>query len=142
MKTLLALIISLTTFSAVAGEIKVFDRPTWNYSQIISFNPDFALNKELGRAWVNISFTEVGEGPVSYDERIQVEGLSFNSTTSQIQLDVDGVQIICANVKTNFFGTKIKPTGLCSFKQKYYSVKVDNGFEIETVQKIKITLNY
>lgn len=142
MKTLLALIISLTTLSAFAGEITLMDRATWNFYPSSSYTQDFEINKELGRAWVSLKFNDGSEG-ASYDEqRVKVEGLSFNPTTSQIQLDVDGVQIICANVKINFFGTKIRPTGKCTFKQKNYSVKVDNGYEVETIQKLKITLNY
>lgn len=143
MKTLLALIISLTSLSALAGEIKVYDRPTWEYGQAYSYSPSLEINKDLGRAWVNISFVTLGDGPLYSDKRVQIEGLSYNSTTNQVLLDVEGTQIVCANVKTSrVFGTNIKPTGNCTFKQKNYTVEVDNGFEIEKVQKIKITLNY
>lgn len=143
MKNFLALIITLTSLSAFAGEIKIFDRATWEYGQAYSYSPTLEINKDLGRAWVNISFITTGDGPVYSDERVKIEGLSFNPTTSQIQLDVEGVQIICANVKTSrFLGTTIKPTGKCTFNQKFYTVNVDNGYEIEKVQKIKITLNY
>lgn len=143
MKALTALFLALTTFSAFAGEITFFDRATAiTYSPVSSYSQEFEINAELGRAWVNVQYSEGSEGPSYNEERIKIEGLSFNTTTSQIQLDVEGVQVVCANVKIGRFNTKIKPTGKCTFKQKYYLVKVDTGFEIRNVEKLKITLNY
>jgi hypothetical protein len=142
MKKILALILSLTAFSALAGEIKLYDRPTYETSQVSSIREEFEINPELGRAWVNMKFDEVGDGPVYYDQRVQVAGLSYNSTSNEILLDVDGTQIVCATVKINFFGVRIKNSGKCNFVQKLYKVKVDNGYEIETIQKLKISLVY
>jgi hypothetical protein len=142
MKRILAIILSFTAFSALAGEIKLYDRPTYETSQISSIREQFEINPQLGRAWVNMKFDEVGDGPVFYDQRVQVAGLSYNSTSSEILLDVEGTQIVCANVKINFFGVHIKNTGKCTFAQKRYNVKVDNGYEVETIQKLKISLVY
>lgn len=142
MKTLIGLFLTLSTLSAIAGEITILDRAEWTHSYSTSYTQEFEINPELGRAWVTVKFSDGSDGPVYNDERFKIEGLSFNTTTSQIQLDVDGVQINCANVKIGRFSTRIRPTGKCTFKKKYYSVKVDNGYEVETVQKFKITLNY
>lgn len=142
MKKIITLMLALSAFSAFAGEIKVYDRPAYETNQVSSIHEGFEINSGLGRAWVNIKFDEVNDGPVFYDQRVQVAGLSYNSTSNEILLDVEGTQIVCANVKINFFGTHIKNTGKCTFKQKYYNVKVDNGYEVETVQKLKITLSY
>lgn len=142
MKKIFALVLSLTAFSALAGEIKLFDRPTYELNQVSSVREEFEINPNLGRAWVNLKFDEVGDGPIFYDQRVQVEGLSYNTTTNQILLDVDGTQIVCAKVNKNFFGTHIKNTGKCSFVQKNYKLKVDNGYEIETIEMLKITLKY
>lgn len=142
MKKIFTLMLALTAFTATAGEIKLLDRPSYEFSQVSNIRPEFAINAGLNRAWVNLRFDEVGDGPVFYDERVQVAGLSYNSTTNQILLDVEGTQIICANVKINFFGTHIKNTGKCTFAKKYYNVKVDNGYEVETVQKLRISLAY
>ncbi len=106
----------------MAGEIKAYDRPTYETSQISSIRKQFEINPQLGRAWVNMKFDELGDG------------LVFNSTLSEILLDVEGTQIVCANVKINFFGVHIKNTGKCTFAQKRYNV--------ETIQKLKISLVY
>jgi hypothetical protein len=143
MKTLIGLFLTLTTLSAFAGEITVLDRTVTSYNYSRSFAQDFEINTELGRAWLNLKFSDGNsDGPAYDEERIKIEGLSFNPTTSQIQLDVDGVQVICANVKIGRLSTRIRPTGKCSFKQKNYTVKVDDGFEVNEVEKLKITLNY
>lgn len=142
MKTLITLLFAISSLSAVAGEITFFDRPTMDHWRVISYTPAFAINKDLGRAWVEVDFLEMNEGPVTTAEKVKIEGLSFNPTTSQIQLDVEGVQIICANVKINFWGTKIRPTGKCPFKQTTYSVQVDDGYEISTIERHKISLKY
>ena len=142
MKKIFALILSLSAFSALAEEIKLYDRPTYETSQISSIREAFEINPQLGRAWVNMKFDEVGDGPVFYDQRVQVAGLSYNATSNEILLDVEGTQIVCATVKINFFGVHIKNTGKCTFAQKLYNVKVDNGYEVETIQKLKISLVY
>ena len=142
MKKIFVLILSLSAFSALAGEIKLYDRPTYEITQISSIREAFEINPQLGRAWVNMKFDEVGDGPVYYDQRVQVAGLSYNSTSNEVLLDVEGTQIVCATVKINFFGVQIKNTGKCTFAQKRYNVKVDNGYEVETIQKLKISLLY
>lgn len=142
MKKIFALILSLAAFSALAGEIKVYDRPAYETNDVRSINKSFDINPQLGRAWVVLKFDQVSDGPVIYDQRVQVAGLSYNATSNEILLDVEGTQIVCATVKINFFGVHVKNTGKCSFAQKNYNVKVDNGYEVETIQKLKISLVY
>lgn len=142
MKMLISLILTLTTLSAFAGEITIVDRELWSFGPVSSYSQEFDFNAELGRSWVVLKYSDNSDGPSYTDERIKLEGLSFNTTTSQIQLDVDGVQVVCANVKIGRLSTRIRPTGNCSFKQKIYTVKVDDGFEVKKIDKLKITLNY
>ena len=82
MKKIFALILSLSAFSALAGEIKLYDRPTYETSQISSIREAFEINPQLGRAWVNMKFDEVGDGPVYYDQRVQVA-----DTFNQVQVN-------------------------------------------------------
>jgi hypothetical protein len=66
-------------------------------------------------------------GPVYSDERVQVEGISYNSETKQIMLFADGSFIVCAKIKINMFGAHVKNTGNCNFKKTYYKLDVNNG---------------
>ena len=142
MKKLMIAFLALLSFSLFAGEITLYNKPVYE-TRDFSFNGlEFAINKDLGRAWVVIKLVELGDGPVAYDERVKVEGLSYNGTTQEVILDVEGTQIVCAKVKFNFFGTHIKNTGRCTFQTKYYSKEVDNGYEIEKVDMVKLLLKY
>lgn len=142
MKKLMIAFLASLSFSLFAGEITLYNKPV-NETRDFSFNGlEFAINKDLGRAWVVIKLAELGDGPVAYDERVKVQGLSYNTTSQEVLLDVEGTQIVCAKVKFNFFGTHIKNTGRCTFQTKYYSKEVDNGYEIEKVDMVKLLLKY
>lgn len=142
MKKLMIAFLALLSFSLFAGEITLYNKPVYE-TRDFSFNGlEFAINKDLGRAWIVIKLVELGDGPVAYDERVKVEGLSYNGMTQEVLLDVEGTQIVCAKVKFNFFGTHIKNTGRCTFQTKYYSKEVDNGYEIEKVDMVKLLLKY
>lgn len=143
MKKLLSMIIALTAFSATAGEIKIYDVNTAALFYVSSVSPEFAINQDLGRAWVNITFSSYNEDPFKQDERVKVSGLSYNKDTKEIILDAEGSQTVCARVKfRRLFGTEIRPTGDCKFVQKYYTVEKDNGYEIEKIQRLNITLKF
>lgn len=83
MKMIIALLLSLTAFSAFSGEIKIFDKPTWDIHDVSDIKGEFALNPKLGRAWVNFVYSTSVDGPVYSDERVQVAGLSYNSETKK-----------------------------------------------------------
>jgi hypothetical protein len=142
MKKLMIAFLALLSFSLFAGEITLYNKPVYE-TRDFSFNGlEFAINKDLGRAWVVIKLVELGDGPVAYDERVKVEGLYYNGSTQEVLLDIEGNQIVCAKVKINFFGTHIKNTGKCTFQTKYYSKEVDNGYEIEKIDMVKLLLKY
>lgn len=94
----------------------------------------FAINSELGRAWVEV----IGHysDPDSLDDvtRVKVEGLSYNQATKQIIFTENGSEVVCANIKITrvFKDEVIKPTGACRFEARTIKVKVDDGFEIKT----------
>ena len=103
----------------------------------------YAINSELGRAWVNLvidvnpSDPDVNpsdpDGDV-YDKRVKVEGLSYDAVNKSI-LFVDGLDIIvCANYVINGWGIfkseKLIQTGNCEFVETQETRYVDNGFEI------------
>lgn len=143
MKNLFTVLMLSLSLQALAGEIVVYDAPTYELRGISDVKKEFAINKELGRAWVTLNFIPAyNEDFSGTEERVQIPGLSYNAELKQVVLDVAGEQIVCALVKKNFLGTTIKPTGKCTFTTKYYKVKHDNGYEVETVEKIKITFNY
>jgi hypothetical protein len=143
MKKLLAALMMILSLSAVAGEMVIYDTTTYDIGRISGISPEYKVNPELGRAWVNLSFSpDYSDGPVIYDERVQVPGLRFDANKMAVVLDVAGEEILCAHVKKNFLGTRVIPTKNCGFKTKFYTVKRDNGYEVETVEKVKVIFNF
>ena len=143
MKKLLTAFLMIFSLSAFAGEMVIYDTPTYDVGRISGISPEFKVNPELGRAWVNLSFTpDFSDGPVIYDERVQVPGLRFDANKMAVVLDVAGEEILCARVKKNFLGTRVMPTQNCSFKTKFYTIKGDNGYEVETIEKVKVLFNF
>lgn len=143
MKKLFTAFLMTLSLSAFAGELVIFDTTTYDVGRITGISAEYKLNPELGRAWVNLSFTpDYSDGPVIYDERVQIPGLRFDAKLMAVVLDVAGEEIICANVKKNFLGTRVIPTKNCSFKTKFYSVQRDNGYEVETIDKVKVMFNF
>lgn len=143
MKKVLMLVVALFSLSAMAGEIKLYDRPTWEMGRVGDVRKTFEINPELGRAWVKLTFVpDYTQDSPEEELRVKAEGLSYNADTREVVLDAEGAQIVCATVKKNFFGVHVKETGACKFSEKFYKVKVDDGFEIKTVEKLKILMTF
>ena len=129
MKHLLALLFFVSTF-VHAAEIKVFEEP------VDFFRPGarsfFAINMEMGRAWVEVEFfdpnrsNESGHGSAWYKQK--VEGLSYNPSTSSIVLEKDGELIECATVFRGRFRTlRIRQTG-CELVTRKVKLTFDDGY--------------
>ncbi len=143
MKTIIAALMLALSLQAFAGEVVVFDAPTYELRGISDVKHDFAINKELGRAWVNLTFVPAyNEDMSATEERVKIPGMSFSAEKNAVVINVSGEEIVCATVKKTFLGTTIRPTGKCTFSTKYYSVKHDNGYEVETIDKVKVTMNF
>jgi len=143
MKTIIAALMLALSLQAFAGEVVVFDAPSHELRGISDVKKEFAINKELGRAWVNLTFVPAyNEDMATSEARVKIPGMSFNAEQNTVVLNVSGEEIVCATVKKTFLGTTIRPTGKCTFSTKYYSVKHDNGYEVETIDKVKVTMNF
>jgi hypothetical protein len=143
MKKFLTALVMTLTLQAFAGEIAIFDASTSSIGSISSVSEEFGINSELGRAWVVLHFSpDYSDGPVFYDQRVKVPGLRLADDKKSIVLDVDGQQVVCANVKKNILGTFVKATKNCKFKTSFYNVQRDNGYEVETIERLKVTLSF
>jgi hypothetical protein len=124
-----------------AGEIILSDKNV-SYGETF-LSGTFQINESLGRAWVEISYGYGDPEAMPDNKRIQVKGLAFDKTTNDIFLETETGRIVCAYQKIGLFGIKsIRPTGNCKFKRTYYTVTRDNGFEIEEIEKQKVSLLY
>lgn len=104
----------------------------------------FAINSELGRAWVEI---DVWHNPSETGEmhRVQVPGLSYDKAKAQVVFTANGQSVVCAKVQESgvliFKHQRIEPTGDCELTRRYVQVPVDNGFNVEVLEHFEVYLN-
>lgn len=130
-----------THASATEDSTKIFNTPTPSFQ---SASKTFAINRELGRAWVEITLhTSFDDNSATH--QVNVPGLSFDTATSAVVFKAEDKTIECATVKERgrwlFKHTIIEPTGRCELTHKYVNVPVDNGFVIEEIQHFEVHFN-
>lgn len=138
--TILALIFSSAVF---AESIVIFEESSSNTEEIYSV--DFDVNKDLNRAWVNVSVADSWGDSTHYsDSRVKVKGLSYNPELNGVVYDLNGEQVLCGTFYNARWvidmGMSYRPTGRCTFSNKRIKAVVDNGFEMVKVQKLQVTL--
>lgn len=134
MKSLLVLLSLVFSLSAFAQKVVVYEE---NLSNDWYDNGSFAINRELGRAWVTINFTVAGPGDDvrTREARALVEGLRFDTTTNKVVWDIEGRQVECATVVQRRVIVRynaIYPTGNCVFSKGSRKVQVDDGYHVRT----------
>lgn len=106
-----------------------------------SKSKSFAINPELGRAWVEVDFY-YALSETSDHYRIAVPGLRYDKARSEVVFENDGKRVICANVVQKGWGIfkhdQVEATGACELTHRYIRVPVDNGFTIEHVEQFEV----
>jgi hypothetical protein len=143
MKQILIVLALVLSAAASADSVLLFET---RYDSATDYLPEFQINKDLGRAWVNVVEAEWNGDSSNYtDNRVKVEGLSYRAEDKKIVLERDGQEIVCAEIYNRRFildgGRSIRLTDRCSFSQKKVKVQVDNGYEIRTKTMMQVYLN-
>ena len=138
--TIAALLIGLLGRAANASQITVFEGPQDSWRQQIS--ADFAVNRELGRAWVDVQIQPsnyIGEGVPLPDVIMRaVEGLYYDSASKQVLYRTATESIVCAEDATLLWSTYLKSTGNCRLTASTEQRKIDDGFNVheQTVGRV------
>lgn len=144
MKTLLVAISMLVIGSVHAGEVKIFDKSIYEIGYAPSITPNFVLNEELGRAWVEVTVSNSDPEAESDVYRVKVPELSFDKTDSAVVIQHEGQLVTCANIVTTgrsiFRQRVIKMSDRCKFKGQWRKITYDDGFEIKQTEKYSIVL--
>jgi hypothetical protein len=143
MKKLITLIALILSTAAFADSILVYE--TRDYSPM-DVSPAFGVNKDLGRAWAVLTLTSGSGDSISfYDERVKIEGLSFDAAAKEIVLERNGERIVCGQMYNRRWildgGRSIRMTERCSFSVKKEKIEIDNGFEIKKKSITRVYLN-
>jgi hypothetical protein len=130
------LFIALLASSLFATEIHL---KSFTYSAFDEYEPEFMVNKDLGRAWVNIvSWDDSDYDADSYDHFVKVEGLRLEGS------DIVYNDTTCATVTTRgwriFSHEVIKMTDKCRFTKKKVKVDYDDGFYVRKRTKMRVFL--
>lgn len=107
---------------------------------------EFQVNKELGRAWVEIAIGDFASNrQVSTREiyRQKVTGLSFDQATSTIVLEHEGQLVECAKVITkgrSIFRHDVIRNTNCKFATKAVTIIEDDGFDVRRVKAHQLNI--
>jgi len=124
---------------ANAEQVIVYEAPLDNSNQQIS--ADFAVNRKLGRAWVDVEVqpSMSGSEPLFIPpvER-QVDGLYYDSARKQVLYRTAAGPIVCAEDATTLGETYLKDTGNCRLIRSTEQRSFDDGFDVreEPVAKV------
>jgi hypothetical protein len=126
---------------AQADQVIVYEAPL-NSDQQVSAN--FAVNRKLGRAWVDV---EVRSG-VSGSEAVfelpiekQVDGLYYDSAQKQVLYRTATGPIVCAEDAMALGATYLKSTGNCPLIPTTEQRSVDDGFDVHERTIAKVVFN-
>lgn len=109
-------------------------------SETSSITANFEVNRELGRAWVEILIRDSGysgSDALVGVIRKPIEGLSYDQATNQVVYVNGGRSVICA-VDSGFFQKVLRPTGDCPIVISSENRTRDDGFwvSMEVVSKV------
>ena len=125
---------------ANAAQVIVFEAPQDIWRQEVS--AEFAANRELGRAWVDVQLESTNSGGEESPEREvisrAVEGLYYDPARKQVLYRTATEAIVCAEDASFFWTTYLKSTGRCLLTPLSEQRKEDDGFKIRerTVTKV------
>jgi hypothetical protein len=124
---------------ADAAQVIVFEAPLDNWKQGVS--ADFAANRELGRAWIDVQLETESIGEEPPDREViskAVEGLYYDATRKQVLYRTATETVVCAEDASFLWMTHLRSTGQCLLTARTEQRKVDDGFRIRegTVAKV------
>lgn len=109
--------------------------------QILNESKQFAINADLGRAWVEVALSTSGSD-VTENYQVRVPGLRYDAAREAVVFQAQGQEVVCATVKPSgwwlFKGHRITPTGACQLSHRYVRTPVDNGFHIDDIQHFEV----
>jgi len=126
-----ALVVVSFTGVADAAQLIVFEAPLDNWRREIS--ADFEVNRELGRAWIDVQLQSPSQGDEQPDSQViskAVEGLYYDPVRKQVLYRTATENIVCADDARFLWRTYLKPTGQCLLTPVSEKRQIDDGFNV------------
>ncbi len=101
----------------------------------------FDVNRDLGRAWVDVALTPSDQGDEAVDPTVfneAVDGLYYDRASKQVIYQKGKTRVVCAEDSSFLWSTSLKETGQCRLRVSSEEQKLDDGFHVrnETVGKV------
>jgi len=117
---------------ANAAQVILFECPLDTSRQKIS--ADFAVNRELGRAWVDVQIQStdfIGEGLPPVDVIMtRFDGLYYDPARKQVLYQRGAETIVCAEDASVLWSSYLKSTGQCQLTSSTKQRAIDDGFSV------------
>ncbi len=127
---------------ANAEQVIVYEAPLVDTTKAIS--ADFAVNRELGRAWVDVGVqpSSMGSEPqFALPIHRQVDGLYYDSARKQVLYRTATGPIVCAEDSTFLWTTNLKSTGNCRLISSTEQRMSDDGFDVRAQTVARVVLD-
>jgi len=124
---------------ANAKQVIVFEAPLDRWQKEVS--ADFAVNRELGRAWVDVQLESTEPGDEMPSVQVisrKVEGLTYDPARKQVLYGTGTEITVCAEDAKFLWRTYLKATGQCQLTPLYEQRNVDDGFRIREQTMAKV----
>jgi len=130
--------------AAKAGISKtIFERALQNQE----LSAHFDVNRDLGRAWIEVELTQDSPGIYIVTQEPEVfpravDGLYYDQASKQVIYRNGTTRVVCAEDSTFLWGKSLKETGQCPLSVTTETRQVDDGFNghQETVGKVVLEL--
>jgi hypothetical protein len=134
--------------TALAGEgvlsETVFERALHQDEQL---SAHFDVNRELGRAWIDVDLTPESEGEVAQVSEVfneSVNGLYYDAASRQVIYRNGMARAVCAEDASFLWMKSLKETGQCQLRVSSETRKVDDGFHVreESLGKVVLQVSF
>jgi len=137
-----ALMLVATPVVVHASPLLVLEKEKASDTSLVSAK--FDVNRELGRAWLEIAISDSGVvGDYSLAEVIlkPVEGLSYDQVSNRVVYTREGRSVVCANDEAFLFQRYLKETGECPISISFENRTLDDGFNQTSRVVSKVVLD-
>lgn len=143
MKLLIASLAMVFSLSIGAETIKLGEYPYSHWIEV--YHTIFRVNKDLNRAWVEVTLAEtVGDSTFYEDHNVKVEGLAYSPELNGVVFNRNGEEIVCGTFYNRRWtidrGMSFLPTGRCELSHKTVTKNVDDGFYVRKVKVFQVFL--
>lgn len=143
MKALIVLSMLFTSIASASDTISLMEYKETFDKKVHEIK--FEVNKNLKRAWVEVTLGESFSDEIYYDVfDIEVPGLSYDPELNGVVYDNGVTEVVCGTFYDRRWfpdsGMSFLESGNCKFESKRFVKVVDDGFRVRNVKMVEVIL--